>query len=142
MSLPGELPAWIQFDWDEPQPIDSVQLVFDTGMHRHLTLSHHDGYTSRMTWGVPQPETVRDYCIQINDAAEWLTVCSTTENYQRLRRHSLPPETTASSSHNSRRNLRLVVVPNTTNSSSARRIFCSASGRDGAQTISFASIGS
>ncbi|MBI1309893.1 FAD-dependent oxidoreductase [bacterium] len=96
MSQPGELPAWIQFDWDEPQPIDTVQLVFDTGMHRHLTLSHHDGYTSRMTWGVPQPETVRDYSLQINRAGEWLTLCSITNNYQRLLRHSLPPETTAS----------------------------------------------
>lgn len=90
MAMPGDLPAWIQFDWDEPQPIHSVQLVFDTGMHRHLTLSHHDGYTSRMRWGEPQPETVSDYAVQIAIDGDWATVCEVSGNYQRLCRHILP----------------------------------------------------
>lgn len=97
MSVPGELPAWIQFDWDEPQPIQSVQLVFDTGMHRHLTLSQHDGYTSRMKWGAPQPETVSDYAVQVSIEGAWATVCEVTGNFQRLRRHTLPPSTVATS---------------------------------------------
>ncbi|MCA9221878.1 MAG: FAD-dependent oxidoreductase [Planctomycetales bacterium] len=61
VSGPGSLPAWIQFEWPGPRSLQSIQLVFDTGMHRHLTLSHHDGYTAKMQWGRPQPETVRDY---------------------------------------------------------------------------------
>ena len=72
-------------------------LVFDTGMHRHLTLSHHDGYTSRMIWGRPQPETIRDYAVQIPDADDWKTVCDITGNYQRLRRHLLPEGTVTGS---------------------------------------------
>ncbi len=82
-----ELPAWIQFEWDEPVEIRLVQLVFDTGLHRHLTLSHHDGYTARMKWGEPQPETVRDYLIEVDDEGQWSPVLRIEGNYQRLRRH-------------------------------------------------------
>jgi hypothetical protein len=89
MSAANELPASIRFDWQTPQTIRRIQLVFDTGMHRHLTLSHHDGYTSRMTWGSPQPETIRDYAVQILEGDDWQTVFDITGNYQRLRRHSL-----------------------------------------------------
>ena len=58
------LPAWIELEWDSPIEVREIQLIFDTGMHRHLTLSHHDGYTSKMIWGQPQPETVRDFKIE------------------------------------------------------------------------------
>ena len=97
MSSPGLLPAWLQLDWDEPLDLHEIQLVFDTGMHRHLTLSHHHGYTSKMVWGKPQPETIRDYVVQIAEHDDWNTVCEIAGNYQRLRRHSLPPGTVAKS---------------------------------------------
>jgi hypothetical protein len=90
MSAAEELPAWIRFDWSEPQPLSALQLVFDTGLHRHLTLSHHDGYTSKMLWGRPQPETVSDYAVQVDDQGEWSTVCTVADNFQRLRRHCFP----------------------------------------------------
>ncbi len=97
MSDPNhDLPAWIQFDWDSPQAINEVQIVFDTGLHRHLTLSHHDGYASRMQWGIPQPETVRDYVIEAYDGAEWNTIITVQGNYQRRRRHLLAEELSAS----------------------------------------------
>jgi hypothetical protein len=90
------LPAWLELSWNEPVRIAEIQLIFDTGLHRHLTLSHHDGYTaSKMLWGKPQPETVRDYRIELLCGGEWETVAEVTGNYQRLRRHvapeSLPP---------------------------------------------------
>ena len=93
MSAPEELPAWIRFSWECLQTVREIQLVFDTGLHRHLTLSHHDGYTSRMIWGAPQPETVRDYSVQFLEHDTWRTVCDITGNYQRLRRHALPEGT-------------------------------------------------
>ena len=93
MAAPGELPAWIQFDWDTPRSLQRIQLVFDTGLHRHLTLSHHDGYSSKMVWGRPQPETVSDYAVQVADGDEWRTVCEVAGNYQRVRRHVLPEGT-------------------------------------------------
>ncbi len=83
-----ELPAWIQFDWDEAVEIEGVQIIFDTGLHRHLTLSHHDGYTSKMKWGGPQPETVKAYRIEGKLDNEWVTLEEEAENYQRLRWHS------------------------------------------------------
>lgn len=97
MSARDGLPAWLQFEWDEPKEFREVQLIFDTGMHRHLTLSHHDGYTAKMHWGRPQCETVRDYAIQVIDDGSWRTVCDVAGNYQRMRRHRLPQRTSTSS---------------------------------------------
>ncbi len=91
MSDPNAgLPAWLQLDWDEPVTATEVRLVFDTGLHRHLTLSHHDGYTRRMHWGTPQPETVRDYTIEVLNSEDWQPVAEVQDNYQRLRTHALP----------------------------------------------------
>ncbi len=82
------LPAWIEFYWPQPVCIRQIQLIFDTGMHRHLTLSHHDGYTSRMKWGQAQPETVADYRIEYKLGNNWYLFANVTDNYHRLRRHS------------------------------------------------------
>ena len=83
------LPAWIQLAWAKPVRLQQVRLVFDTGLHRHLTLSHHDGYASRMIWGRPQPETAADYMIEIQRDGEWKALTSCAGNYQRLRIHEL-----------------------------------------------------
>lgn len=84
-----ELPAWLMLEWDEGVTVSEIQLVFDTGMHRHLTLSHHDGYTVKMKWGEAQPETVRDYSVEVRIAGEWRSVVQVDGNYQRVRRHAL-----------------------------------------------------
>ncbi len=84
------LPAWIRFDWDEAVEIPALRLVFDTGPHRHLTLSHHDGYTaSKMLWGRAQPETARAYRVEIltGEGDAWREVAGDGENTQRLRVH-------------------------------------------------------
>src|SRR5690606_10167315 len=47
--------AWIELSWDEPQPIRRIQLTFDTGFHRELTLSSSDSHTKNMI-RAPQPE--------------------------------------------------------------------------------------
>lgn len=95
MSDPAEgLPATLELEWEAPIVLSEIQLIFDTGLHRHLTLSQHDGYTSRMIWGVPQPETVRDYRIEVYDGSEWQTVVTVSGNYQRRRGHRLDTELT------------------------------------------------
>ena len=81
------LPAWIALSWNKPIMIGIVALVFDTGMHRLLTLSMADGYTGRMLWGRPQPETIRDYAIEANVGGQWITVHSEQSNYQRKQVH-------------------------------------------------------
>ena len=85
------LPAWIELRWPGVVAVSEIQLIFDTGMDRFLTLSQADGYTRRMRWGVPQPETVRDYRIEVaTDAgATWREVVAVTGNYQRRRVHRL-----------------------------------------------------
>jgi hypothetical protein len=90
MSDPGrELPQSLLLEWEEACLPQAVQLIFDTGMHRHLTLTHHNGYASRMLWGTPQPETVRDYTIEVLSKSGWNTIVSIENNYLRLRRHLL-----------------------------------------------------
>ncbi|QDT41589.1 FAD dependent oxidoreductase [Gimesia alba] len=92
MSEPTDgLPASLLLEWETPIEVREVQLIFDTGLHRHLTLSHHDGYTSKMVWGAAQPETVRDYSIEVFDGTDWKSMVSVTDNYQRRRVH--PVET-------------------------------------------------
>ena len=98
MSSPAAgLPAWIELRWPERVSVREVQLIFDTGMQRFLTLSQADGYTRRMHWGAPQPETVRDYGIEVQEddaGAAWREVVSVRGNYQRRRVHRLPSPVT------------------------------------------------
>ena len=83
------LPAWICLTWNEPVSIGSIELVFDSGMHRLLTLSMADGYTGRMIWGKPQPETTREYAIETQQDSHWNTVHHEHSNFQRHRIHKL-----------------------------------------------------
>lgn len=88
--------AWVQLEWTTPVTVRHVQLVFDTGFQRPLTLTEQADYRKRMVIG-PQPETVRDYALLALVAlGEWREIVSVKGNYQRLRRHDVDPvETTA-----------------------------------------------
>ena len=81
------LPAWVMLRWPRAVRVAEVRLVFDTGLHRVLTMSHADAYTARMCWGRPQPETVRTYRIQGRVNGAWRTLHAEEDNYQRLRVH-------------------------------------------------------
>jgi len=85
------LPADLEIRWPSPVSVSEVQLTFDTGMHRPLTLSHSDSYAAKMEWGHPQPETVKDYTITAEVSGKWENVCEEGGNYQRLRRHAIAP---------------------------------------------------
>ena len=78
---------WVVLAWEEPQRLSQVQITFDSGFHRELTLSASDGVTRRVIRG-PQPETVRDYEIEVRDArGRTERVAEVRGNHQRLRRH-------------------------------------------------------
>jgi hypothetical protein len=95
MSDPAAgLPAWLELAWDDSVVVREVQLIFDTGLHRFLTLSQADGYTRRMEWGHAQPETVRDYVVSAEIDGRWETLVTVTGNYQRRRLHVLPAAAT------------------------------------------------
>jgi len=91
MSEPqAGLPASITLEWPQPVAASSVQLIFDTGMHRVMTFSLADQYTQEtMLWGKAPPETVRDYTIDGLQNGEWNMLISIKGNYQRKRVHQL-----------------------------------------------------
>ena len=90
MSEPSAgLPAWIEVRWTKPVEVGAVVLVFDTGLHRLLTLSQADGYTAKMRWGQAQPETVRDYRVECDVRGQWECFAEVKGNHQRRRIHSL-----------------------------------------------------
>ncbi|NUP99481.1 MAG: FAD-dependent oxidoreductase [Armatimonadetes bacterium] len=92
MSDPARgLPAWLELRWEQPVEAASVRLVFDTGLHRPLTLTHSDAYAEKMAWGRPQPETVAAYRLEACVDGDWRALDAVTDNYQRLRVHEFEP---------------------------------------------------
>jgi hypothetical protein len=83
--------AWLQLAWTKKRTISEVQLTFDTGFHRELTLSEQTNRQKKMVLG-PQPETIKDYAIEYrtNDGA-FETLADVKGNYLRLRRHTFDP---------------------------------------------------
>lgn len=106
------LPQWLELRFKEPKRVREVHLVFDTGLNRALTLTHSDGFNGRMIRR-PQPETVRDYELQVLDGETARTVAAVKGNYQRKCIHTFEP-TTASG-------LRLIV--HATNGDASARVF-------------------
>jgi len=83
--------AWWELSWPQPKTIRHIQITFDTGFHRPLTLTAQDNYNARMIRG-PQPETVRDYELLYTDTTGKLnSLLKVTGNHQRLNRHDFEP---------------------------------------------------
>jgi hypothetical protein len=79
--------AWLDLEWDRPQRIGNIQLTFDSGFQRELTLTSSDSI-NRGILRRAQPETVRDYKLLYKTAAGgWAPLADTTNNHQRLVRH-------------------------------------------------------
>ncbi|MCC5846754.1 MAG: FAD-dependent oxidoreductase [Verrucomicrobia bacterium] len=86
------LPATLALSWEEPVKARAIQIIFDTGLHRILTHSQSDKLTARMIWGRPQPETVRDYDVEIHMNNQWETVTQQRGNFQRRNFLPLDPD--------------------------------------------------
>jgi hypothetical protein len=86
------LPQEIQLHFRDPKRIAQVHLVFDTGLNRQLTLSHSDS-TNRNQIRGPQPETVKDYDLQLVHGETSRTIARVEGNYLRKRIHSFEPGT-------------------------------------------------
>lgn len=98
MSDPADgLPATLELHWEEPVTLSQIDLVFDTGMFRKLTFSQCDAYTRSVVWGQPQPETVRDYTLEVPQPdGSWEKIEEISGNYQRLCQHKLAKSVTTS----------------------------------------------
>ena len=88
------LPQWLELRFDKPRRVREVHLVFDTGLHRPLSLTHSDAFNARMIRAA-QPETVRDYQVQLIDGSAARIVAETAGNYHRKRVHAFDPQTAA-----------------------------------------------
>jgi hypothetical protein len=83
--------AWVELTWDRPQLIREVQITFDTGFQRELTLSSQDS-VNRGVIRAAQPETARDYTVSYRKADGQLSELAAVKgNHQRLRRHRIEP---------------------------------------------------
>jgi hypothetical protein len=73
-----------------------IQITFDTGFQRQLTLSQQDSVNATVI-RAPQPETVRDYELLYSppESKEWISLGQFKGNFQRLRRHDFKPFTAA-----------------------------------------------
>lgn len=84
---PMQPEAWLSLGWSEPKRIRHIQVTFDTGFHRELTLTSSDEHSQHMV-RAPQPETIRDYKIIVTDAqGQEYVVAEVSGNHQRIRRH-------------------------------------------------------
>ncbi len=84
-------PAWIELRWQQPRRIASVQITFDSGFQRQLTLSAQEAQNVNLL-RAPQPETVKDYTVHCRTATgEERTLASVKGNFQRLNRHRFGP---------------------------------------------------
>lgn len=84
-------PAWIELRWERPQRIREVQITFDSGFKRQLTLSAADAQNVNLV-RAPQPETVKDYRVLCGGRP----VAEVKGNFQRLVRHRFEPVETQS----------------------------------------------
>lgn len=79
-----EQPQWVQLDWDEPQTIAEIVLVFNDDVDEYLNNLHYRRSPFRV-----MPELVRDYRVQIHTTGGWHEVAHVCENRRRRRVHSI-----------------------------------------------------
>lgn len=84
-------PAWIELVWENPRRLRRVQITFDTGFKRQLTLSALESQNVNLV-RAPQPETVRNYTLSARAAdGETRLLAAVKDNFLRLRRHAFEP---------------------------------------------------
>lgn len=104
----GASGAWVELQWPKPVRISEVQLTFDSGFQRELTLTSQDGANKGII-RAPQPETVKDYRIMAGDRV----LSEVKGNHQRLNRAKFDAVTTD----------RLRIQIDATNGSDLARVF-------------------
>jgi hypothetical protein len=84
-------PAWIELKWAKPQRVSQVQITFDSGFRRQLTLTAQNSANVGIKRAA-QPETVKDYAVvgQSRDGSKHV-LASVKGNFQRLNRHKFDP---------------------------------------------------
>lgn len=81
------LPAWLEFEWEQPQTIRELEIVFDSGLLRYLTLSQSQSYADLMHWGKGQPEMVKNFEVEVLDDSGWRSLQKVENQWQRRWRY-------------------------------------------------------
>ncbi|MGQ9649083.1 MAG: FAD-dependent oxidoreductase [Phycisphaerae bacterium] len=87
-----KMPQWIELRFRKPGRVREVHLTFDTGLNRSMTLTLSNHQNAKMIRHA-QPETVRDYELQILDGGGAKTIAQVTGNYLRKKIHRFDPVT-------------------------------------------------
>ena len=91
-SAPDQsLPQWIELELPAAALLNEIRLTFDTGLDRPLALTYYEHLQARMVWG-PQPETVRDYRVELREGGVWRHLLRVEGNYQRQHVHRFAPQ--------------------------------------------------
>ena len=106
------LPQFLQLTLPSKSLVSEIHLTFDTGFKRELTMTQSNRQNSKIVRG-PQPETIRDYSLEICVDGNWMPVAVVTGNYQRKIVHKIEPIATDE--------VRLVATA--TNGDTAARLF-------------------
>ncbi len=78
--------AWIELSWNTPKRLRQIQLTFDTGFKRQLTLSSQDAVNNSCLRAA-QTETVKDYTVTaVTASGASKTIASVKGNFQRINR--------------------------------------------------------
>jgi glycine/D-amino acid oxidase-like deaminating enzyme len=82
--------AWLELRWPQPVTVREIQITFDTGFQRELTLTSSDHINQGIIRG-PQPETVRDYALLgfPPGGGAPFRLAEVRGNHQRVNRHRL-----------------------------------------------------
>ncbi len=82
---------WIELSWDAPQALRRIQITFDSGFTRELTLTKQDAINNGII-RAPQPETVRDYTLSYRATPDgpWVELAHVDGNHQRVNRLTFP----------------------------------------------------
>ena len=84
------LPAWLEFHWEALETIGRIEIIFDSGLHRRLTLTMSEAIAASMVWGTGQPEMVKAFSIQYRaDEGRWQELARVPLFWQRRWIHSL-----------------------------------------------------
>lgn len=77
---------FLELKWKTNQNLASIELTFDTGLHRHLRLSGENGTMKNQVRG-PQPETICDYDIEFYQKNKLVKKISIQDNFLRKVNH-------------------------------------------------------
>lgn len=80
-------PQWIELILEKVVSLGQIHLTFDTGLYRQLRLSGEDSIMQIQVRG-PQPETVKDYIIELIKGKKTVATLEIKNNYLRKRIHT------------------------------------------------------